>query len=69
MPFLEIMLAEGRSPELKRELLAAVHRAVVDTLGVPDGNVRIVLREVPLDHWSSGGKTLAELRGPAQSAP
>lgn len=60
MPFIDVTIAEGRSPEelrgLIRELTAAAQRA----LGVPLQNVRVVLRETPKTHFAAGDVTIAE---------
>lgn len=69
MPFVEISLAEGRSPEQIRRLLRDVHNAVAQALGSPEGNIRVVAREVPKTHWSAGGRTLAERDHVARTAP
>jgi 4-oxalocrotonate tautomerase len=60
MPLVEITLAEGRTPEQIRTLLADVHQAVHKAIDVPESSVRVVVREVPPTHWSAGGQTLAE---------
>ena len=63
MPFIDVTLAEGRTPEqlraLQHELTQAAHRAV----GAPIESIRVVLREVPTTHWSAGDVTIAERRG------
>lgn len=60
MPLVEVTLGEGRAPEQIRALLSAVTDAVVSSIGAPKDTVRVVVREVPLTHWSAGGVTLAE---------
>ncbi len=60
MPLVEITLAEGRTPEQLRGLMAAVTQAVHDSVGAPVASIRVVLREVPTTHWSAGGVTIAE---------
>ncbi|MBL8930865.1 MAG: tautomerase family protein [Kineosporiaceae bacterium] len=62
MPLVEVTLATGRTPEQLRALMREVHEAVVRSVGAPDANVRVVVREVPPTHWSAGGVTLAERR-------
>jgi 4-oxalocrotonate tautomerase len=63
MPFIDVTLAEGRTPEqlraLQHELTLAAHRAI----GAPIESIRVVLREVPTTHWSAGDVTIAERRG------
>jgi 4-oxalocrotonate tautomerase len=60
MPFVEITLVEGRSPETLRGLIHEVHEAVVKAAGVPAASVRVVLREVPTTHFAAGDVTIAE---------
>ena len=60
MPLVEVTLGQGRTPEQIRGLLTAVTNAVVESIGAPKENVRVVVREVPLTHWAAGDVTLAE---------
>jgi 4-oxalocrotonate tautomerase len=55
MPFVEVTLIEGRSREQKRALMQAVTDAVEKSLEVPRESIRVVLREVPPEHWAVGG--------------
>ncbi|TSD97443.1 4-oxalocrotonate tautomerase [Gordonia rubripertincta] len=67
MPFIEVTIGSGRSPEqvraLMHELTAAAHRA----LDAPLGNIRVCVREVPTTHWSAGDVTIAERQAAASS--
>ena len=60
MPFIDVTIAQGRSPEqirtLMHELTEAAHRAI----GAPIANIRVCVREVPTTHWSAGDVTVAE---------
>lgn len=60
MPFIDVTIAEGRTPEqlraLVHELTIAAHRAV----DAPLAAIRVVLREVPPTHWAAGDVTIAE---------
>ncbi|MFI6094292.1 4-oxalocrotonate tautomerase family protein [Lentzea sp. NPDC051213] len=60
MPIVRIEVAQGRDAETLRQGLRAVHEAVRDSFGVRDEQVRVLLTEVPPQHWSAGGKTLPE---------
>jgi 4-oxalocrotonate tautomerase len=60
MPIIEITLAEGRPPEQVRALMGEVHRAVQEVFDEPGLPIRIIVREVPPEHWLSDGSTLAE---------
>jgi 4-oxalocrotonate tautomerase len=62
MPLVEVTLVEGRSPEQLRALISRLTAAVVESVGAPKENVRVVLREVPAAHWAAGDVTIAERR-------
>lgn len=66
MPLVEVTLSSGRSAEQVRELIAQLHNAVESALGAPAQSIRVIVREVPPQHWSSGGVTLAEKAAAAQ---
>jgi 4-oxalocrotonate tautomerase len=66
MPIIEISLASGRDPHQVRALLADVHEAVRRSLGEPELPIRIIVREVPPEHWLSNGVTLSEAQSRAQ---
>jgi 4-oxalocrotonate tautomerase len=60
MPFIDVTLGTGRSPEQVRalihELTQAAHRAV----GAPLASIRVVIREVEPAHWAAGDVTVEE---------
>jgi 4-oxalocrotonate tautomerase len=60
MPFIDVTLGTGRSPEQVRrlihELTEAAHRAV----GAPRTAIRVCVREVLPEHWAAGDVTTAE---------
>ena len=60
MPFIDVTLAEGRSPEKLRALISKLTEAVVECGVAPKESVRVVLREVPTTHWAAADETLAE---------
>ena len=66
MPIVRIDLLEGRSPERKADLLRRVTEAVSTSLDVPPGQVRVLLHELPLEHWAVSGISMAER---AEEAP
>jgi 4-oxalocrotonate tautomerase len=55
MPLIQVSLIEGRAPQVKRALVAEVTDAVVRTLEAPRETVRVILNEVPPEHWAVGG--------------
>jgi 4-oxalocrotonate tautomerase len=62
MPLVEVTLVEGRTPDQLRTLISRLTAAVVDAVGAPKENVRVVLREVPVTHWAAGDVTIEERR-------
>lgn len=65
MPFVEVTLVAGRSPEQLRTLISTVTTAVSESVDAPRESVRVVVREVPATHWAAGDVTIAERRGAA----
>jgi 4-oxalocrotonate tautomerase len=59
MPIVRIELLQGRTPAVKDELIARVTDAVVTMLGVDPEQVRVLLYELPPEHWAVGGQTKA----------
>jgi len=55
MPIVEITLIEGRSSDAKHKLIEKVTEAVVEAIGAPREAVRIILREIPGEHFGVGG--------------
>lgn len=62
MPFIDVTIAEGRSPEVIRTLIHELHEAARRAIDAPAASIRVVIREVPLTHWAAGDQTLAEKR-------
>lgn len=60
MPFIEVTLVEGRSPEQLRALISGLTQAASEAVDAPVGNIRVVIREVPATHWAAGDVTIAE---------
>ena len=59
MPIVRIELLQGRAHTVKNELIARVTDAVVTTLGIDPDQVRVLLYELPPEHWAVGGQTKA----------
>jgi 4-oxalocrotonate tautomerase len=60
MPFAQLHIAEGRTPEQKKILIEKVTQAFVDALGAKPDSVWVTVQDVPKNAWGIGGKTLAE---------
>ena len=67
MPFIDVTLVEGRTPEQLTALVVALTDAAHSSMGAPRDSIRVVLREVPATHWAAGGTTIAERRATADS--
>jgi 4-oxalocrotonate tautomerase len=68
MPLVEVTLVEGRTPAQLRTLISRLTAAVVDSVGGPKENVRVILREVPATHWGAGDVTIEERRAAASGS-
>ncbi|MFI7708673.1 2-hydroxymuconate tautomerase [Nonomuraea sp. NPDC049480] len=64
MPLIQVTMQEGRSPEQKRALLAAITTAVHDSIGVPVEAVRVWVVEVSPEAFMAGGVLAAERQKP-----
>ncbi len=61
MPIANLQILQGREPELKESLIRAVTAAIADTLKVKPESIRVILTEVPAEHWGIGGVSAKEL--------
>jgi 4-oxalocrotonate tautomerase len=52
---------EGRSEEMKRELIAELTETAHRVLGSPKETIRVQLIEVPTTNWGIAGKTAKDL--------
>lgn len=69
MPFIEVTLVEGRSPDQLRELIGRLTAAACEAVDAPIESVRVVIREVPATHWAAGDVTIAERRAQQEGKP
>ena len=61
MPFAQIYILEGRTPEQKKAVIEKVTQALVEAVGAPIQTVRVVIREVPNTNWGIGGVSAKDL--------
>jgi len=61
MPFAQITILEGRTDEMKAELIRQVTDAIQNSLGSPREKVRVAIYEVKKTEWGIGGETVASL--------
>ncbi|BAU28280.1 4-oxalocrotonate tautomerase [Aneurinibacillus soli] len=62
MPLIQINIVEGRSDEMKRQLMKNVTEVVSETLGSPKEAIRILINEMPKNHWGIGGVPMSDLK-------
>ncbi|MCL6632545.1 MAG: 4-oxalocrotonate tautomerase family protein [Alicyclobacillus herbarius] len=60
MPLVQLHILEGRSEAAKRQLITEVTEAVHRALGSPTESIRVLLYELPKEHWAVGGKPMSE---------
>ena len=59
MPIIEVTLVEGRSQENKEALIAGLTETAVRVLKAPSQSVRVILREIPPEHFGVAGRSKA----------
>lgn len=61
MPIAEVHLLEGRTVEQKRKLIAEMTRAISETVDVKPEQVRVIIHEMPKEHFGIGGVSAKDL--------
>ena len=61
MPIANLQILQGRESRLKESLIRSVTAAIAETLQVKPESVRVILTEVPAEHWGIGGISAKEL--------
>jgi 4-oxalocrotonate tautomerase len=59
MPFVEVNMYEGRTPEQKKKLVEGITQAFVN-IGTPAEAVQILLKEASRSNWAAAGKFASE---------
>jgi 4-oxalocrotonate tautomerase len=62
MPFINIKMTPGATPEKKAELIKAVTKLMVDLLGKNPDTTHVVIEEVSAENWGVAGETVAARR-------
>ncbi len=60
MPIIRIEMFDGRTDEMKRELIRKVSSVTADTLKIPLDHVQVILHDVPRKNWARGGVPYSE---------
>lgn len=61
MPILQVNLMEGRSEEQKERLIEELTEACVRALDAPQQSVRVMINEMPKQHFGIGGQSAKKL--------
>lgn len=61
MPICQVYLLEGRTVEQKRKLIAKITEAMIESIAARPESVRVILTEMPKEHFGIAGKSAGEL--------
>jgi len=61
MPVAQINILEGRTDEQKEMLIREVSEAISRSLDSPVQNVRVIITEMPKQHFGIGGQSVKKL--------
>jgi 4-oxalocrotonate tautomerase len=61
MPIANVQILAGRPAEARQALIRSVTAAIVESLQVKPESVRVIIQEVPPEHWGIGGVSAKEL--------
>ncbi len=61
MPIMMIHIMEGRTQEQKEKFIAALTDAAESALQAPRESVRVLLQEMPKEHFGIGGTSAKKL--------
>lgn len=61
MPIVTVNMMEGRSDEQKEQMIAEVSDALVRSLGAPIESVRVLINEMPKQHFGIAGQSAKKL--------
>ncbi|MNY54798.1 2-hydroxymuconate tautomerase [compost metagenome] len=62
MPIAQLYILEGRSNEQKETLIREVSEAMSRSLDAPIERVRVIITEMPKNHFGIGGEPASKVR-------
>lgn len=68
MPIIDVTLLEGRSTADKYKLISELTDGAERALGAPRESIRVIIREVPANHFAVAGVTKAQSAAAAKAA-
>lgn len=60
MPIIQVSMVKGRTAQAKAELIHRLTEATVAAIGAPRETIRVLLHELPPEHWGVGGVLKSE---------
>ena len=61
MPIATINIVEGRTDEQKEKLIEKVTLAIHEAIDAPISNVRVILNEMPKEHFGIAGQSVKKM--------
>ncbi|OLO26681.1 4-oxalocrotonate tautomerase [Alkalihalophilus pseudofirmus] len=58
MPFIQVNILRGRSPEQKEKLIREMTNVAMDVLDAPEQAVRVMIQELEPEHWGIAGESV-----------
>lgn len=62
MPIAQLYILEGRSSEQKSNLISEVTDAMSRAIDAPKERVRVIITEMPKEHFGIGGESASKVR-------
>lgn len=62
MPFIQVNILQGRPPEKKERLIEEVTWKVAEILECPQETIRVMINEMPPEHWGIAGESVKKRR-------
>lgn len=61
MPLVQLSIIDGRTDQQKEMLINEVTEAIHRSIDAPRETIRVLLNEIPAQHWGIGGKSAKAL--------
>lgn len=61
MPIAQLHILEGRTDEQKERLIHEVTQAIARAIDAPEPNIRVIITEMPKQHFGIGGQSVKQL--------
>ncbi|BBB28632.1 4-oxalocrotonate tautomerase [Neptunomonas japonica] len=61
MPIVQVNMLEGRTDEQKEALIREITEAMVRSISAPRESVRVMINEMPKQHFGIGGNSVKKM--------